>query len=294
MRREQNREAVICLIAGLAAMQPANGSVIKQVNNHFDVGLGMEHLSYHEINPASGPVHRNEIPTGADLDGETGTLFSPSLSFGLQRKLWIIDNMRVETRLHMAFGDATYNGHLQDRNGNIVAPATDRSGETFTDLEVRVGKGISLFGSERDLLTPHIAYGLNEWHRKVGENNPSSGGGEQYRNRYWTAGIQYQFAVNDRLVLSADWNYGRTLSPRMNASDLYGTFDLGSTPLHDYEADATYTISRSAFIGLRSWWMRYGYNQSQLVIDYNQGLAAYEPGSKTNRYGLQTVFGYSF
>jgi hypothetical protein len=283
----------VCLATGVIAVQSAAGSIIQQINDHFDARLGVEHFTYHEINPASGPVHTTQLATGSDLDGEIGTLFSPTLSVALQRKLWIVDNVRAEARLHMAFGNATYNGYFQDLHGNIVAPATAQSGEAFTDLEVKVGKGFSPLGGERDLLTPHIAYGLNEWHRKVAEDTPY-GYSEQYRNRYWMAGIQYQFALNDRLVVNADWNYGRMLSPRMDASNLVGTFGLGATPWRDYELGATYSTSRNAYVGLMGWWMRYGYNQSQHVIDYSQGIGAYEPGSKTNRYGIQTVFGYSF
>ncbi len=294
MPLKRNLVAEGCLLAGMIATQAAHADgVIQRLNNHFDAALGMEHLSYHEINPASGPVHKNTLPTGADLDGETGTLFSPGLSLAFQRNLWFIHNVRAEASLHMAFGDATYNGHLQDQNGNIVAPLVARTGETFTDLQLKIGKGICLLGSERDLLTPYAAYGLNEWHRKGAEDTPY-GYSEQYRNRFWAAGLQYQIALTSKLVLKADGSYGRTLSPRMNASNLFGTFELGATPLHNYELGLTYSTSRSAYIGIDTYWMRYAYNESPLVIDYTQGIGAYEPGSKTNRYGITTVFGYSF
>jgi YD repeat-containing protein len=106
-----------------------------------------------------------------------------SLSLGWQGRLWIVDKLRAQLDVLGVRGDATYNGFLQNLQTGAPTPLKASTNETFTDLQLKLGKGISFFGNGRDLFTPYGGYGLTAWHRDLGKDAPG-GYTEQYCHRF--------------------------------------------------------------------------------------------------------------
>jgi hypothetical protein len=267
----------------------ADEPLIAHLNNHLQGAIGAEHLSYSELNNGL----KSSLPYQGDLDTETGTILASSVSASWQGKLWWIDKLRAGFDVHLVNGDATYNGYLQNLQTGALTPLQTSTAETFSDFELKVGKGFSFFPSGRDLLTPYAGIGLTAWHR-----NLSGPGGytEQYRHRFWKAGGEYQIELVKDLVLDIDASYGRMVNARMNPSDLPITFELGSTSIQDYRLGFRYLMSAESYVGLDSYWMHYGYDQSPSYNFSSGGFSGsvLEPTSRTTRDGLLLVFGYAY
>jgi hypothetical protein len=268
----------VLLFAAASDPSPA-ATLVDRLNNHFEGGLGLEHLSYRELNPQGGDY----------LDSELGTLVVPALSFAYDGNLGFIDHVRAELGGQVAFGNVTYTGALQDLNSGATVPYNGTSGETFTNLQLRLGKGVSLFGN--DLLTLYGEAGMNYWNRKGAEGTPY-GYPEEYRHRHWAGGLEYQLALSPRFAVMAAASYGRTFGAKMDAALRYvptSTFELGSSPLRQYRLKVVYATSREGYVAVEGYHIHYQYGAS--AIDAN-GLM--EPASRTTRVGARIIFGYSY
>ena len=274
------------LWSGIAA---ADRPLIDHLNNHLEGSIGAEHLSYSELNNGLNP----QISADGDLDTESGTLLSSGLVGSWQGKLWFIDKLRADLGIHLSSGGVTYNGYLQDLQTGALTPLQVSTDETISDYQFRAGKGFSLWGTQHDLLTPYAGIGLTAWHRSL---TGPGGYTEQYRHKYWKLGGQYQLVLVRNLVLNLDASYGHMVSPRMNSSDLPNTFELGSTSIQNYTLGLRYMTSHEAYVGLDTYWMHYGYDQSptySVDIDGATGTVL-EPTSRTTRDGVVFVFGYAY
>jgi hypothetical protein len=284
------RASLLCAIAILSVPAWADDDgLIAHLNNHVEGALGAEHLSYSELNNQV----TNQLPNGADLDTESGTIFAAGVSGSWQGKLLGMQKVRGSVDLHVAFGDATYNGYLQDLQTNTLTPLTATTSETYIDLQLQAGKGFS-FMHNRDQLTPYVGLGVTLWHRDL--SNSPGGYTEDYENGVWKVGLEYQIQLTEKLVASVDGSYGGTFGANMTASNLPPTFELGDKPVQRYALGLRYALTKKAYMGLDGYWMHYGYGQSPAyAVTYSNGTASVlEPTSRTTRDGLMLVGGFAY
>ena len=278
----------VVLILGTTAAKADDG-LIRHLNNHLEGSLGAEHLSYRELNDDTTQASVG----GTDLDTENGTLVAGGFSAAWQGRLGAVDRVRAGFDVHVAAGDAHYNGYEQDLQTGALTPLTATTEETFADLQLKAGKGFELW-TNRDLLTPYFSLGFTAWNRDL--SSAPGGYTEDYEHFFWKFGLEYQIEVATRWVADIDASYGRTFSASMTSSDVPPTFDLGSTPIQRYSLGLRYLATRKFYVGADVYWMHYGYGESpEYTVTFENGDGAvFEPTSRTTRDGLLFVAGWAY
>jgi len=267
----RSRVGFASLVLGIAAV-PLSASAadpINYLNRHGELGLGAEHMSYHEPNP-----------NGGDYDSDSGDPFSGRISLAYQGTLLNIENLRAEFGFRWALGSAEYNGYAVAPRTGALVPVVASVNETVTDYQLRLGKGFKLTGY--DLLTPYLMYGLGDWNRDLGSDS------EDFSHYYWAGGLQYQYLVTPKLVLSADVGVGETQNPEVHISSNATTYSLGVEPYLDYRIGVRYSPTRYSYVGLDGYWTTYRYGQSSATNGDEY------PASKTTHSGAQAVLGFTY
>lgn len=290
MARSRLHQRLLPVTAFLSiGLARADEGLIQYLNNNFEGAVGVEHLSYSEMNDGIS----SQLPANSDLDTESGTIAATAFSANWQGRAGSLDRIRAGVDLQVATGNAVYNGYLQDFQSGALTPLQSTTNETFVDVHMRIGRGFELMGSKRDLITLYAAFGFTSWNREL---TGAGGYTEQYQHLRWRLGGQYQITLAPRLVASMDAGFGKTFSASLTSSDLPNTFDLGGSWNQSYEMGLRYLASPRVYLGLDAFWTHYGYGRSPAyAVDINgQAGIVMEPDSKTVRNGVRAVIGYSY
>ena len=252
---------------------------ILAVNNSVSVAYQSMYLNYGE--PSNGQL------SDAYLDTERGVVsrggFAVALS-GMQSSD-LVSNLYFQASFSRVTGYVTYSGHLN--NPPVYTPVIDTTGEQINDWGLRVGKGFA--AGERFLFTPYLAGGYHTWSRTLGIGTAGMYT-ENYDHYTLQFGNMIQYNPFTHLVLTADGQFGTTLSPHISVPSAQLDSKLGTALAFGFGFDIDYALWRKfhSFLGYR--YSRFSYMQS----GPNVTGTALEPISSTDTSSYLAGLRYSF
>lgn len=264
--------SLAALALSLLVMESAHADIadIRAADRSVEFDVGAISLKYGETSPSMTD------------DTEKGAMPAVRLGFtylGNDKTSWkVFRNFYVDLSAQGAFGQTEYNGYLQeyDNNGNLVAllPWNSTTNDEIFDASLKLGRAFPL--SSQVMFIPFGDFGVHYWHR---QSTGTGGYSEDYTIGNTMFGLKLQYSPFAKWVFSAWGEGGTTISPTLKAN-LDGssyTFDLGSEPIYEFDARASYAFAtRWALSGTFSF-KGFGYGMSSM----NDG--AYEPDSYTHQ-----------
>ncbi|PXX42892.1 outer membrane protein [Aquitalea magnusonii] len=249
---------------------------ISDSNNQYTFSIGNQNMNYHEHEYIAQL-------NGADPDSDSGNQTTFRISKTGQSKFLGIEDFYTRYQIDYASGTNQYDGHY---NGTFQPGQATSNASTF-DASMRVGKGFTFKDYAAFQLTPFAGFGMHLWHRQVGSNELNN---EAYGHLFWELGTMAQYAVNDKLVLSTDIAFGKTVAPTMVVAGT--TFHLGSSSTINFGLGADYKLNKNWHVNGRYEYstFKYGISETHNV----DGYAIHEPNSDTTIQKIYVGVGYSF
>jgi hypothetical protein len=257
----------------------ANDAILN-ANNLIDVDAVSQNLNYRE--------NYDSVQTGALYDTEHGNQAGIALSTSSQTYVMGIADVYAKAWLQYTNGKTNYSG---GQLGGAVQ-YTSKTYDNTLDLGYRLGKGL-VFDARALQLTPYLSYDYHRWGRSIQNgvynNQTLYGGDETYSHSSISLGLLGQWAVTDRLVLSADGSYGTAFASTMSAGNTQDTYALGNHHLTSVAFGADYALNRNLHLNAS-----YSVTQSNYGSSALQSDGSLEPNS-TTRLGVASIgVGYAF
>ncbi|MEB8474558.1 hypothetical protein [Acidithiobacillus ferriphilus] len=258
--------AVLIAACGVAGASDASANAIVNVNNEFGVAVTGTLTNYQEhITP--GPS-----------DIESGWQPGVNLKEDMMGHVFGLANVYFGLRYNFSSGGIAYQGAYQD---GTPVDATDNG--TFNRFVLRFGKGFLL--TDRAMITPYIAGGLQLWNRNL---RGPGGYTENYGAGLAGGGLLFQYAWTHRLVMGLNADGFAVMDGYMNANSVgAGTANFGNSAEEKLSLTADYR-----FAGPWHWYIGTSFTH----FNYTGGplIDAVEPSSSTNQLALVLGLAGSF
>lgn len=277
---------LLVMLAGPARAQTQTSSQtpspVIEVNREIGFGFSDQLMNYKEhIGADDGGGYDRELGWVPGFDGTASAMFD----LGPFRHLYVgaafIGNE----------GSVAYHGAAL---APPHTPIESRSGATFKEMRVELGRGFLLPGQV--LLTPVVQFGYRVWNRGLDETEY-----EDYRHFLLGLAVHADYAATRRLVLRGRLGWAETLQPAItidlqNPND--GTIpgvqaDLRSRPVWQVSGGLDYRVYRALHAYGQIDYERYSYGQSSAVLSPGTGLVL-EPNSSTGLLTLSTGLAIGF
>jgi hypothetical protein len=225
-------------------------------------------------------------PTGT-LDTETGSVRGFAL---FASRMWGANNNYLEARYSRNNGHTNYTGALI--GGGPFGSVVGQSGATFTDFNLRYGRGIAVDDVEtgvydQALVVPYFEFGYHRWDRGVNY-------GEIYTHEYLGGGLMGQYSPTSMLVISANAMVGHTFNSSISVAGPGGfSGSLGNSMLYKYGLSLDLAITRSLHANFGIDYTRFKYGISG-IYPIGGGYVAWEPDSSTIYTNYSVGLGYAF
>lgn len=175
-------------------------------------------------------------------------------------------------------------GSIQYTEGNTNYTSlytTSHTGNQIVSGDIEAGKGFLI--TNRFMVTPFVSYGHRFWQRKLSYT-------ENYNLNYIGAGINADYQVSPRLIVSAQGFGGSTFDNTLNTPATHVTYNLGNKPIVKASLKANYQIMNhwSIFSSLNYNYFRFG--KSQINTRYD----TYEPNSTTQEASVDFGIRYLY
>jgi hypothetical protein len=200
--------------------------------------------------------------------------------------------------LSYAINDITYDGSASDGLTTWPVKYDEQKAKMFK-FETNIGYAIPI--GKSFLLIPYLGYGFQYWER--GNNQYLAEFNtvfceEDYRWHYIPVGIKADYNITNKLNIAASAQANFMVYGEMRAYlSYFGYFDtdfiLGNRIGAYAEIPITYKFTDAVGIVLTPWYEYSAIGKSDWeMIGY--GDAAYEPASRTHKYGANIGFVFSF
>ena len=268
--------AVAFAAFGAVGVAHANEAIVN-ANNQVSLSVGASNLNYHELDDYG-------VTGGGYLDSEKGTQPAFKLEATRQGSVFGINNIYLSSHVQLAKGNTDYTGYLQDEFGDLT-PYTARTKDTTVDVGFKVGYAFQIPSLPNAQVTPYVAYSFQNWVRDM---TPSPYGyKETYHHSTASVGVLGQYALSDRLVASADFNYGRTFGAGLSADGI-ADFTLGNSNVFGGGVGIDYAYTKAIHVNASYSISKFNFGQS----DINNGY--FEPNSRTIEQTFFVGLGYHF
>lgn len=268
----------VITLAALALVFSAHAfadEAILQANNQVSLSVGSHRLGYRE------PSQSASFP--GDFDTEMGTQFTAGVSAVRQGTLFGINDIYTSASASFATGHTNYQGYLLAN----MTPKRDNTSNVFGDFQFRAGKAFSFGSRSQFQVVPYVQYAYHVWSRTIGTD-----ASEVYSHHTLGGGILGQYAVNKKLVLSADVTVSEMFGAQMRKKPL-PTFDVHERPVLQLGFGADYAITRNLHVSANYRFVKFNYGRSP-DVQGNDGSSWYEPSSKSTENVVTVGLGYSF
>ncbi|MDR3424541.1 MAG: hypothetical protein P4M13_05610 [Alphaproteobacteria bacterium] len=216
-------------------------------------------------------------------DGERGWLpsFAAGASYMNPNNWYFVGEGSI------SFGDAPYNGALENIQTGQETPYSDWTHETVINVDGKVGKGFAL--NDNSMLIPYGELGMRFWDRDI---KGAYGYVEDYSQFDALGGLMFQITPIDRLILSAYGSYGLTFAGKMNtqATDLH----LGSAGMYKVGGKVSYALTPRIDLFTTLDFDHFRNVNSGEEPDYEIGYYIMEPSSFTNETTTRIGVAYRY
>lgn len=285
-------------LLGLALLAAAGiasaGEAHEQANRQFALSIGAHHLDYAETDP-QGVLD--------PFSAERGAQGAVRATFGYQGAFVDVQDLYFRIDLATAQGNTTYEGGLQDGEGNHI-PLTSTTRNRFYDASLRIGKSFTYTDDPNWQFTPYVQFATRHWVRELGGEG---GYREDYEHQDAGAGLLLQWA-GARTVVSLDVGYSQMIEARMEVPEGQLSFaGLASDPLKfklGTEGVFTASVGLNFALNTRSHLLanysfkkfEYGISGATAVADADGFLtgALLEPASSSKEQSLFIGFAVSY
>lgn len=263
--------SLVAISAVLASGAAMANDTIKAVNNK--VGL-----SY----TAGTSFEYSKTDTDGLTSGEKdGSQNGFTLSASTQRDVFGVSDVFLAADVTYMAGDTKYHGYALD-DGNWV-PATGKTDYDSLDFALKIGKGFAVAPAAQ--ITPYLTVGTRKWDR---DQTAEGSYLEKHSNSFWGVGALFQYAVDTKLVLSAEASYALNNSSKVNwvtGGDIYEMDNKGTTKLG---FGATYRVTPQLSVFADYAWTQTKFGTSPIVNGYA------EPASTTKTQRVNVGVAYNF
>lgn len=266
----------LCMIA-LAADARAGLQDIYTADDLLLVQAGFTDVDYREYgNGYLGTA------TGL-LDQERGAV--PGISLSASGIMAKEENLYWQASYGYSSGQTQYTGSLQ---GNPFGTYVGYSSAVLEDFGARMGTAFVF--RRAFMLIPYLELGSHEWERGVNY-------GEVYTHYYYGPGLLVQNSPADRVVLSVNALYARTVGSHITvrSGPLMNGFSgsLGNSTLTRLGVAADYAFTPEVHGNAAIEYSHFSYGMSA-VFPVGGNMVAWEPDSTTRYIALKAGVGVAF
>lgn len=268
--------SAVLVLAGFSGAAFANTAILK-ANNEIGIAATGTLMNYQEhITP--GPS-----------DTESGWMPGFGVKYSLMQNLMGLNNAYVAIHFNRSAGNINYRGAVQTADGDVPVTATDKA--TIYNVTGRVGMGMAL--SNDMMVTPYVVGGYQHWNRDlIGPDGYT----EDYGAGLVGLGAKFQYAPTSNLVLSATPEFMAIVGGGVKGNVAgVGRAKFGTSGEEKLSLDADYAVAENVHIYGGLSYTHFNYTGGPAPVYGNPDIiAAQEPPSSTNHFGLQLGVAYNF
>ena len=261
----------------LASSAAFAGTAIDAANNQARASVSYQKFDYVELDAY-------KLTPDGILDSERGHQPGVTTSIVMQGDIAGVRKVFFSAEVSRLTGDTAYTGYLQG-NGTLK-PYSTTTENTFTDYQVKLGKGFQFGPLGQAQVTPYVAIGSYNWLRDSSKDE--FGYAERYEHKFFAVGALAQYEITPALVGSVDYQYGRTRSATMTLVDGGTEYALGAKPIHTLNIGVDYAVTKKMHVHANYAYSKFSYGESAPIAGF------LEPSSKTKRNLVQVGVGYAF
>ena len=273
MIRRLTAVASLLFVSSAAFASPA----IDAANNQVRASVVQQKFDYVEYDAFN-------VTHDGILDSERGNQTGIAAGISLQRDIANVKNIYFNIEAARLTGDTGYDGYLQ--GGPVLIPYQTTTQYDSTDIQVKIGQGFK-FGAHNDAqVTPYVSFGSYKWVRDSSAD--PYGYAEDYRHKFAGIGTMLQYELSPRIVVKADYLYGRTFDASMTLVADSTEFALPKKPIQQLTLGLDYAVNKNVSVHADYRYAKFAYGQSDVINGF------LEPASDTKRSQLAVGVGYRF
>lgn len=288
-------------------IETEDGKVVSRKFNDVDYFIKENDVNAKEVSPAGQTSSTFQIgftyfnfDYKEDIDGpgkstEYGWLPGVYFDYTFKRK----SSVYAKVFLKYAAANITYDGSAESDEGDVYPLKDENQAAQMFKFETNIGYAIPI---GRDfLIIPYLGYGYQWWKRgenrliyMVSTDEFAASIEEVYRWHYIPVGIKAEYNITDKLNVAASaaanfMFYGEMAAKLSYIGGPDTDFTLGNRIGFYTEIPITYKFTRNMGISATPWYEHSAFGKS----DVKYG-AVYEPSSRTDKYGFNLGFFFSF
>jgi len=251
----------------------SKADLIKSVNNSVGIKVQGKYVDYMEVDT------RNN-----NLDSETGWIGGITIQASMMKDIFFGNDYLHAEYTHIddktKYTGSYWGGHYGDLITN--------NGAKINDYSFRYGKGFEI--DDDALLTPYIEVGKHSWDRILPPgSNPVM---ERYYFHYYGIGALAQGAITDRLVITANGMFGRTVKPKIfvNTPGDSDTLNQGASNIYKVGLDADYALTKNIHANLGIDYLHFKYG----ISNVSSSGVYLEPDSRTSYTTVNLGLSYHY